>query len=165
VTDIKPTKARKPKVTKPKESLVEQAETVAEHVEPVAEPIVTDIKPTKTRKPKVIKPKETVVEQAEQVAEPIKKRGTKGKPKSSTNIDNTNTDHENDHEDKRPSDYTQNDVIIPHHELSLLNSLVEETCETSLTEIFVDNILFYKDEHNNWFDLNLYSITDPTLDI
>jgi len=148
----------------------------------------------------VVEPKEPAVEQKEPAVEqkevaavePIikKKRATKAKTVPSTEIyveAETETKVETVTVDKKKrtkkiniaTTLNQDDVIIPHHELSLLDSFVqekhsdsrdisgesatlnEEDCETELTEVFVDDVLFYKDLHNNWFDLHLNPIIKP----
>jgi hypothetical protein len=58
------------------------------------------------------------------------------------------------------------DVIKPNHEINILNYQTytnDEHDHISLTEIFVNDTLFYKDSDNNWFDNTLNPIINPSL--
>jgi hypothetical protein len=58
------------------------------------------------------------------------------------------------------------DVIKPNNEINILNNqtyTIDEHDHISLTENFVNDILFYKDSDNNWFDISLNPITNPSI--
>jgi hypothetical protein len=58
------------------------------------------------------------------------------------------------------------DVIKPNNEINILNNqtyTIDEHDHISLTENFVNDTLFYKDSDNNWFDISLNPITNPSL--
>ena len=99
-------------------------------------------------------------------AAPTKK--TKGRPSTNnknTIIDSTNNTHSN----------APDDIVIPIHEFHQLHSshipeLQEESFiydnnnnEIELTEIFIQDVLFYVDDNDNWFDSHLTSVLKPSL--
>jgi hypothetical protein len=59
------------------------------------------------------------------------------------------------------------DVIKPYNEINILNNqtytIDDNNDHISLTENFVNETLFYKDSDNNWFDISLNPITNPSL--
>ena len=69
------------------------------------------------------------------------------------------------------------DIVVPvqehlqlehaREEIADYNELVEDSYsedeQQELTECFVDEVLFYTDEHGNWFDQQFQSIANPTI--
>ena len=69
------------------------------------------------------------------------------------------------------------DIVVPvqehlqlehaREEIDDYNELVEDSYsedeQQELTECFVDEVLFYTDEHGNWFDQQFQSIANPTI--
>jgi len=72
--------------------------------------------------------------------------------------------HGSDKKKRNNIDDNNIDVVVPNKELAMLNdnSLQEEPFEiehdsdsVTLTEIFIDDVLFYQDEYGNRFDSSL----------
>ena len=69
-----------------------------------------------------------------------------------------------------PTDNHNNTIIISsiHHDTTIDNNsndeLLEEEDTHTLTEVFVNDVLFYFDQtHNSWFDYSLSTVSDPTI--
>jgi hypothetical protein len=140
---VKEVKKRAPKAKKIAEEV--QTEQTEGDVVAVNEP--TEINEPEVKEPKEIKkraPKAKKIAEVQEVAvvdkEPKKKRG----PKKTKTLE----------ENRAPDE-----VIVPVQEQSVLSEepYQEQEEETVLTEVFVNDVLFYVDSDGNWFDSNLQS--------
>jgi hypothetical protein len=63
------------------------------------------------------------------------------------------------------------DIVVPVQEHLQLEHARDELVEDSysedeqheLTECFVDDVLFYTDEHRNWFDQHFQPVANPNI--
>ena len=58
------------------------------------------------------------------------------------------------------------DVVFPINEQTILGGDLQEEQyqdDIELTEVFIDEVLFYKDGNGDWFDALLNPTSDPTI--
>ena len=167
----KEVKKRGPKTAK---NIVDIAENVDQQNPIVKEVVgeqplpVPDKKEVKKRGPKAAKKIEeanVVGEQPLPVPAPekkeVKKRGPKAVKKDVVVVENEEV--KNNH---KKSIVAPDDVVIPINEQVILGGDLQEDQyqdDVELTEIFIDEVLFYKDGNGSWFDALLNLTSDPTL--
>ena len=67
---------------------------------------------------------------------------------------------------KKKTIIVPDDVVIPINEQAILGTDLQEDIyqdDVELTEVFIDEVLFYKDSNGSWFDALLNQTSDPTL--
>jgi hypothetical protein len=169
--DIKQKKPRGP--NKKKQSIVQESEESV---------MVEDIKQKKPRGPN--KKKQSIVDQSESVmVEDIKQKKPRG-PKSKMVLDtkqpNGNVPDDdivipieemgqlalsnNEHNDELREEDFESVTDFPSHLNPLTSTITESETddnEIELTEIFIQDVLYYTDSHDNWFDSHLQSVLKP----
>ena len=183
VEPVKEVKKRVSKAKKPLEKLEVVQQVNVE--EPVNEEQVNEepVKEVKKRVSKAKKPVEKLeVVQQVNVEEPVneepvkevKKRVSKAKKpvEKQVNVEEPVNEVTNSSDEKivkirnkKTSIVVPDDVVVPIIEQSILTDLQEDNYieHIELTEVFIDEVLFYKDACSNWFDSNLNPIIDPLL--
>jgi hypothetical protein len=164
-------KKRAPKAAKKIEEAVVPANTEEEEVPlPVVEvPMKKEVKkrgPKKTEVVVAVAEEKVLVEQQingvqqENIEKPAaKKRGPK------TPLDNAKPEQEKDQgkkiRNKKITVVPDDDVVVPIKEQHVLDDLQEDQYqdEIELTEVFVDDVLFYKDANGNCFDATLNPVS------
>ena len=177
----KEVKKRAPKAAKKIEEGVVPANTeeVTVQEQPLDVPIPVK-KEVKKRAPKAAKKIEEVVVAEQQldvpvqdvvVAEeqplenpvPVKKEVKKRGPKAAKKEDVVVVDEDNH---KKKPIVAPDDVVIPINEQTILGGDLQEDLyqdDIELTEVFIDEVLFYKDGNGSWFDALLNPTCDPTI--
>jgi hypothetical protein len=159
----KEVKKRAPKASKKIEEDVPVQEDVVTE-QPIAVPMKKEVK---KRAPKAAKKiEEDVPVQEDVVTEqpldvPMKKEVKKRGPKAAKMEDAVENDGH-----KQKSIVVPDDVVIPINEQSILGADLQEDIyqdDVELTEVFIDDVLFYKDVNGSWFDALLNPTLDPTL--
>jgi len=125
-------------------------------------PIVADKKQPKTKKGK-----QTITAEVAEGTEVVEGVVTGEEKTAPIVAEIANKDHKKRAHKKHSETYSApDDVIVPVLEQSVLSeeNYIEqqqhnENDETILTEIFVNDVIFYVDSDNNWFDSNLTSTT------
>jgi hypothetical protein len=172
----KEVKKRAPKAAKKIEEDVAEKGDQQNHIVPVQEDVVTEQpiavpmkKEVKKRAPKAAKKIEEDVPVQEDVVvaeqpldvpvkkeKEVKKRG----PKAAKKEEVVDDGH------KKKSIVVPDDVVIPINEQTILGEdLQEDTYQdyVELNEVFINEVLFYKDANGSWFDALLNPTLDPTL--
>ena len=101
---------------------------------------------------------EVTVQEQPLLKKEVKKRGPKAVKKDVVVVDEDNH--------KKKSIVAPDDVVIPMNEQTILGGDLQEDLyqdDVELTEVFIDEVLFYKDANGNWFDALLTPTSDPTL--
>ena len=127
-----------------------------------------DVVPKKQTKPRAKKNAILAIDSLDNDIHPVSVKRTKKQPHAPFDENEIHQKHNQPHviNTFEPTDNHNNTIIISslHDNNSIDNSneLLEE--ETQLTEVFVNDVLFYFDQtHNSWFDYSLSPISDPTI--
>jgi len=180
VTDVVPKKQTKPRAKKPAKPVEQQPNADTDILidafqqvslgddEKKEEEEEDVIVPKKQTKPRAKKNAILAIDSLDNDIHPVSVKRTKKQPHAPFDENKIHQKHNQPHviNTFEPTDNHNNTIIISslHDNNSIDNSneLLEE--ETHLTEVFVNDVLFYFDQtHNSWFDYSLSPISDPTI--